>query len=259
MTKIGFLGFGNMATAIAKGLIQKGNFLAENIFAYDILQDKLQQSCEIFGTNPCASAEELVQKSDLVIVAVKPYQVEKVLKPLQKLLDGKVILSIAAGIYFEDLEKIIPNSHHISTIPNTPVSVGEGIFICEKINSLSAEEFAMIKEILSPISEVIELDTELFNIGGTLAGCGPAFAAMFIEALADAGVKNGLPRAFAYRLASKMLAGTAKMQLETQTHPAILKDTVCSPGGTTIRGVAALEEFGMRNAVIKAIDASTNG
>ncbi len=153
---------------------------------------------------------------------------------------------------------MLPHTHHLSTIPNTPVAIGEGIFICENTHSLSDDEVKLFTELFSTISIVQFVETYQLSVGGTLAGCGPAFASMFIEALADAGVMHGLPRPVAYRLASQMLVGTGKLQLATGNHPAAMKDAVCSPAGTTIVGVATLERKGFRSAVIDAIDAIEN-
>ena len=254
--KVGFLGFGNMAQAIARGLLFKKAIPANQIYAYDILQENLHAACQQLGTNACPSAINLTENADIIVIAVKPHLVAGVVEPLKKQLKGKILLSIAAGIYFNDYQQmLLPGTHHISTVPNTPVSVGEGIIICESRHNLTDEEYELLRAIFSPIGRMVELDSKQFSVGGTLSGCGPAFAAMFIEALADGAVKNGLPRPLAYELASQMLAGTAKLQLETGAHPGVIKDTVCSPGGTTIVGVSTLERSAFRSAVIDAIDA----
>jgi len=253
-TKIGFLGFGNMAQAMAKGLLRKEVIAPSQFFACAKNYDKLSKTAENMGINPCKNAEEVVLASDIVVVAVKPYLVADVLKPVASLLTGKIVFSVAAGLSYDDFEEMIPNTHHFGCIPNTPVSVCEGIYICESRHSLSDEEYKLLHEIFSPTGMMLSLEGRPLSAASTLAGCGPAFAAMFMEALADGAVKNGLPRQQAYQLASQMLAGTAKLQLESGEHPAAMKDAVCSPGGQTIRGVAALERGGFRAAVINAID-----
>lgn len=144
---------------------------------------------------------------------------------------------------------------HVSSVPNTPVSIGEGIIVVEEKRSLTKKDWALLEEALNMLGLVQQVPTEQMSIAGTLAGCGPAFASMFLEALADGAVKYGLSRADAYALASQMISGTGKMYLETRDHPGVMKDKVTSPGGTTIKGVAALEEHGFRNAVIQAFDA----
>ncbi len=251
---IGFIGFGNMASAMAKGLLRKEAIAPKNIFACAKHFDKLEKSCSALGINPCSSPAEVAEKSDIVVVSVKPYMVKDVMAPLCDKLNGKIVFSVAAGLSFDDIEAIIPGTHHCCAIPNTPVSVCEGIYICEEKHSLNADELALVEGIFSTTGLMVRLDPRQYSPACTLAGCGPAFAAMFIEALADGALKNGLPRALAYQLASQMLCGTAKLQLETGEHPGAMKDAVCSPGGQTIQGVAALEDGAFRSTVIKAID-----
>lgn len=254
--KLGLIGFGNMAQAMADGLLAKNALPKENLFACAKDWDKLCANTAARGITACKTAEEVVGQSDLIIVAVKPYLVEEVLSPVADKLAGKVLVSVAAGMTFERYEEfLIPGTHHISTIPNTPVSIGEGVIVCEQRHSLNETEYEAFQILFSHLGLVQPVETHLLSAAGTLSGCGPAFAAMFLEALGDAGVKHGLPRALAYRLASQMLAGTGKLQLATGSHPGQMKDAVCSPGGTTIVGVAALEERGLRAAVIDAIDA----
>ena len=140
-------------------------------------------------------------------------------------------------------------------MPNTPAMVGEGVLLFEETNSLLADERKAIWALFSAVGLTVELPSSLMGIGGTVTGCGPAFVDLFIEAYGDAAVKYGMKRADAYRLISQMVLGSAKLQLATGQHPGVLKDNVCSPAGTTIRGVAALEEHGLRNACIQSIDA----
>ena len=161
-----------------------------------------------------------------------------------------------SGQMFDRYEEILaPGTHHLSTIPNTPVAVCEGIVVCERRHSLSEAEWQSVQALLSHVGLVVTVDTAQLGIAGTVCGCGPAFVAMFIEALADAAVKHGIVRADAYRMASQMVVGTGKLQLATGQHPAVMKDAVCSPGGTTIVGVGELERKRFRGAVIDAIDA----
>ena len=174
-----------------------------------------------------------------MILAVKPYLLPQILPSLRETLQGKTVLSVAAGYPFEKLEELLPGISHLSLMPNTPVQVGEGVILCESRHSLPEETFREVQACLGTIALVEEVDPKQFGIAGVVTGCGPAFVSMMIEALGDAAVKNGLPRAAAYRLAGQMVA---------------MKDAVCSPGGTTIVGVAALEKHGFRSAVIDAID-----
>lgn len=254
MTHLGFLGFGNMAQAMAQGLLQAKVLPPQNLHACAKHFDKLCRSAAALGVVPHQSAAEVAQASDIIVVAVKPHLVKEVLEPIAELLNGKIVFSVAAGLGFDDYEEIIPGVHHWSCIPNTPVSVCEGIYICQEKHNLTKEEEALLHQIFAPTGLLLSLNEKEYGPGSTVAGCGPAFAAMFLEALADGGVKNGLSRANAYRLAAQMLAGTAKLHLQSGTHPGAMKDAVCSPGGLTIQGVAALEDKGFRSAVIGAID-----
>ena len=135
------------------------------------------------------------------------------------------------------------------------MSVCEGIVVCERRHSLTADEWQAVRALLGGVGIVVEIDTPLLAVAGTVCGCAPAFVAMFIEALGDAAVKHGIPRDEAYRMVSQMVVGTGRLQLESGTHPAAMKDAVCSPGGTTIVGVAELERHAFRAAVIDAVDA----
>lgn len=253
--KVGFIGFGNMAQAIAYGLIGQNAMEGDQIYACAKDWEKLCKNTESYGIHPCHDAAEVAEASDIVFICVKPYMVSKVLNPITVILQKKIVISVAVGVLFDDYEKILlPGTHHLSTLPNTPVSVGEGIFICEDKHSLAEDEWEAVYELLSQIALVKPVAKEHMSTAGTIAGCGPAFASMFIEALGDAGVLHGLPRQTAYELAGQMVAGTGKMLVESGKHPGVLKDGVCSPGGETIQGVVALERSNFRAAVINAID-----
>ena len=254
--KIGFIGFGNMAQAIAKGLLEAKVCKAEQLYACAAHFEKLKDTADRLGVHPMQTAQEVVQNSDVVILAVKPYLIEQVVAPLKELLKGKMVVSVAAGFTFASYQQLLDEStHHISTIPNTPIADGEGIMICEQTHSLDEQQWQTFCELFSPIALIELVDSAHLSAAGTLGGCTPAFTAMYLEALSDAGVKYGLTRAASYRIAAMMLCGTGKLYLECGTHPGAMKDAVCSPGGTTIRGVSALEKAGFRGAVIGAIDA----
>lgn len=255
--RIGFIGFGNMAQAMAKGLVEHAGFDGGRITACAAHFDKLETSCKPLGANAVHTPAEVAEASDLIIVAVKPYMVADVLAPAREALAGKAVVSVAAGLLFDFYEDLLgAGSHHLSTIPNTPIAVGCGVIACEQKHSLSDDEWETFTGLFGGIALIEPVAGHLLSTASAVAGCGPAFAAMFLESLADGGVKNGLPRATAYRLAAQMMAGTAQLHLATGTHPGAMKDAVCSPGGTTIKGVAALEAAGLRNALISAIDAT---
>lgn len=257
--KIGIIGYGNMGQAMATGWVEHGGIQPDNVFASARNIEKLQRNCEKIGIQPLISSAELVEYSDIVVLAVKPYQIADITALLKEQLKNKIVLCVAAGINYVDLSNMLAEgTAHISLVPNTPVSIGEGISVVENMHSLDDSQLDVVDKLLSMLGLVQYVETTQMSVAGTLAGCGPAFTAMYIEALADGAVKHGLNRADAYRLASQMIVGTGKMQLETNEHPGIMKDAVTSPGGTTIKGVTALEEYGFRNAVIKALDAIEN-
>lgn len=252
--KIGFIGYGNMAGAVAKGLILSGAVAAKQLYACAKDYEKLCRKAETDGVDPCEDARALAEICDVIFIGVKPHMVEEVMTPLRDLIKDKIVISLAANKYCGELTQAMPGAHVVATAPNTPVSVCEGIFICEEENTLTDDERVFTEKLLSNLGTFIWMDKERMGIGGVIAGCAPAFAAMFMEALGDAGCKHGLTRAAVYKIAAQMLAGAGKMALKSQEHPGQMKDAVCSPSGTTIVGVSALEKNGFRFAVIDAID-----
>ena len=253
--KIGFIGFGNMAKAIADGLLATGTITPDQLAACANSWEKLCANTQPKGIRPFKTAAETAEWADLVILAVKPHQIKEVTTPILDILRSRTVVSIAVEWIFEEYEKILlPGTHHLSTMPNTPVSICEGITLFEEKHSLDEEEYNLVTELFSKLGLVESVQTKKLSIAGTITACGPAFASMFIEALADAAVLHGLPRAASYRLVSQMLSGTGKLQLSTGDHPGQMKDAVCSPGGTAIVGVSTLENRGFRSAVIDAVD-----
>ena len=257
--RIGFRGFGDMGKAVCDGLIKAGAVDPANVCACAGRWDRLLEAAGERGVRPCRTAAEVVEGSDIIVVAVKPYLVAQVLTPVKDDLAGKMIVSVAFGRDLAFYQTFLPaETNLIHMIPNTPVSCCKGILLCDETNSLTGEQMETFRQIFGTLGAIEFVETDKMTVAGEVASCGPAFAAMFIEALGDAGVKYGLKRETAYRLASRMIEGTGALQAETGRHPGDLKDEVCSPGGATIRGVAALEEAGFRNALIKALDAIQN-
>ena len=257
MKKLAFIGLGNMGRAICSGLIAGGAVAATDVRGYAPHWDRLAAYAAETGIAPCKSALEALDGADTVIIAVKPYVIEGVLSELREALKGKALISVALGYDFARLSALVDESTRVQFVmPNTPAMVGEGVMLFEQASSLLPQERGEIMARFETLGTVEELPTHLMGIGGSVSGCGPAFCAMVIEALADAGVKYGLPRDAAYLLASQTLAGTGRMQIETGMHPGAIKDGVCSPAGTTIRGVEALERAGLRAAMLDAIQAT---
>ena len=253
--KIGFIGMGNMAFAIASGIINNGLADKNDVYAYAPHYDKLCKNAEILGFHPCRDLKEMISGIEVAVMACKPYQIEGVLSEIKDELKNKALLSIAAGWGFEKYAQFVDPSTRVQFImPNTPVMVGSGVLMFEEKNSLNDKEREEIIRIFSALGMVATLPGHLMDIGSAIAGCGPAFIDLIIEALGDAGVKYGLSRSTAYALASKMIEGSARLQSKTGEHPGVLKDNVCSPAGTTILGVDALEHAGVRAAFIDAVD-----
>lgn len=256
MSKIGFIGMGNMAQAIAAGIIYSGKIDGTDVYAYAPTKEKLEANAKKIGFTPAPTLKALVQTADILIVACKPYQIADVLSDIKNDLKGKALVSVAAGWVYDTYHEILGDDTRIQCImPNTPAMVGEGVILFEKTNSLNDDEKMEVKDLFTSLGMVEELPTHLMPIGGAISGCGPAFMDMMMEAYADAAVKYGIPRALAYKLVSQTMLGSAKLQQDTGSHPGVLKDAVCSPNGTTICGVAALEENGFRSACIHSIDA----
>lgn len=258
--KIGFVGFGNMAEAMAKGWLAAG-VPAANLLASARRADVLRQKTATLGMTALSSNLSLAEAADLVVIAVKPYLVESVITEMGDALKGKLVLSVAVNVHAAQLQPLLTKAtgeaapRALAILPNTPVAVNQGILLAEETPTLSPDDMATFTELLNLLGRVVVLPTDKMGIGGVVAGCGPAFAALFIEALGDAAVKYGLPRAAAYELVSQMIVGTGALQLASGLHPGVMKDAVCSPGGTTIQGVTAMEREGFRAAAIAAVDA----
>lgn len=253
--KIGWIGCGNMGGAILHGALESGVLPKENAAVYDVSAAAMEKAKE-WGVSTAAGCGELCRASDLVLLAVKPQYVEQTLAQCGDAMDGKAVISIVAGVTAERLRGMIKGAPRIlRTMPNTPAMVFEGAFALCSDNDLTEEEMAAATELFAAIGVVEKVPEHLIDAVCGLSGGGPAYVAMFIEAMADGGVKQGLPRATAYRLAAQTCLGTAKMILDMGIHPGQLKDMVTSPGGTTIEGCEALERGGMRAAVIDCINA----
>lgn len=256
MKKLGFVGMGNMAQAMAAGFIDSGAIKGEDVLAYAPNQEKLKGNAERIGFVPCDALDKVIEGADTIVIACKPYQIKDVFEPIKDKLEGKAVVSVAAGWYFDEFREFFGDKVRIQVLmPNTPVAVRKGVLVLQEENSLEDEERTALIELLSAVGSVVELPRKLFGVGSSVSGCGPAFMDMIIEAMADGAVKNGVPRPKAYELICQMMIGSAELVMQSGLHPGQLKDNVCSPGGITIKGVAALEEAGVRAAFIKAVDA----
>lgn len=257
MAKIGFIGMGNMATAIMKGLLK--SYAPEEILFSSAHEEKMAKVTAETGVPHVSSNMECAKQVKYLVLAVKPQVLPNVFAEIKDTVTkDQVIISIAAGYSVADLnEGLGGNVRVVRSMPNTPAMVGEGMTgVCYDAALFTEEEKRTITEIFTSFGKMEIVEEKLMDVVASASGCSPAYVYMFIEALADGCVRNGLPRKMAYNMAAQAVLGSAKMVLETGLHPGELKDMVCSPGGTTIEGLAALEECGFRGAIIKACDAN---
>lgn len=254
--RIAFIGAGNMGRAMINGIIASGIVDAKSIFVSDANSDALEELRNSTGVNTSSVNREVARVADVLFLAVKPYIYGEVIDDIADALpEDAVVVSIAPGITIDFMEKRFKKKVKlIRTMPNTPALVGEGMMgMCP--GTCAAEfDVALVRELCSSFAKTELVPEKLMDVVTAVSGSSPAYVYMFIEAMADAAVMGGMPRSQAYTFAAQAVYGSAKMVLETNAHPGVLKDMVCSPGGTTIRAVKVLEEKGMRAAVIDAME-----
>lgn len=258
MNKIlGFIGCGNMGEAMLGGIIKSSAFSPENIIVSRSNEENLKTLKEKYNVNITTNNKEVAEKSNILILAVKPNIYPDVIEEIKDIIRKEtLIISIAAGRSIKNIEELFGEEIRLIRImPNTPILVGEGMTAICPNRKASKEDLEEAMTILNSFGEVEQIDEKLMDAFIAVAGSSPAYVFMFIEAMADAAVKEGLPRKAAYKMAAQAVLGSAKMVLETEKHPGELKDMVCSPGGTTIEAVLELEHRGLRNAVMKAMEA----
>ncbi len=256
MKKIGFIGRGNMGGALIKGVCKSVD--PQQVVIFDIDAVKAVRLAEKTGCFVYNSAKEIAKECEYIVLAVKPQILHNVQSDIIDVVDtDKIIVSIAAGITLESLaEKYIEKGIELPVIrmmPNTPSEIGEGINIYAVNNFMSAEKCAEFEKIFARCGLVEKVEENIVDMATAVSGCTPAFAYMFIEALADGAVRCGVPRDKAIRYAAQAVKGAAAMVLETGRHPDELKDAVCSPGGSTIVGVATLENHSFRAAAANRV------
>lgn len=259
MSTIAFLGAGAMGEALIRGLIQAQVYNAAEITAFDVDSAKVQSLADSQGIQAAPSAEAAAQKADVLLVAVKPQIFESALAPLRDVMQPtQTVISIAAGISTKRLEACFSQPVPcVRVMPNTPCLVGQAASaICLGSHAGEAQK-AAAHRIFDAVGLAVDTDEKLIDAVTGLSGSGPAYVYVFIEALSDAGVKMGLARDVATRLAAQTVLGAAQMVVETGQHPGVLKDMVASPGGTTIAALHSLEQNAFRGAVIDAVEAAT--
>lgn len=258
-TKLGFIGCGNMSQAMMGGIIKSKIFPSENIIVADICEESLAKAKEKLNVNITTKNTEVARDADILILAVKPNIYPIVIEEVKDVVKSDVIIiTIAAGIEISKTEEMFGRKLKIVRVmPNTPALVGEGMAAICPNKLVAEEELRKIVNIFESFGEAEVVDESLMDVVTSISGSSPAYVYMFIEALADGAVLDGMPRDKAYKFAAQAVLGSAKMVLQTGKHPGLLKDMVCSPGGTTIAAVAKLEEKGFRDSVISTVRTCT--
>ena len=254
--KIGFIGSGNMTKAFIHGLINKFPEMNSNIFISNRTSEKSEKLRSEFGVNLCLCNKDLVNQCNIIILAVKPNGYEEVLCEIRDIIMEKhVIISIAAGITINYIQKFLKKpTKIIRTMPNTPILVGEGMTAMAYNQDIPKHEVQFVLELFESLGKVEIIDEKLMDVATAIGGSSPALVFMFIEALADGGVLQGMSREQAYRFAAQAVLGGAKLVLENGKHPGELKDIVCTPGGTTIEAIYTLEKGRFRGTIMEAMN-----
>jgi len=257
--RVGFVGGGNMGEALIRGLVESNLVPSDAIAVTDVRAERTRQLAEQYGVRPVTGNVALATASDVVILAVKPQIMASVLREVLPALTRRpLLISLAAGVSTATIQSVLGKYQRlIRVMPNTPALVLEGVTAIAKTPGLEVEDLETAQEIFAAVGKVVVLDEEQLDAVTGLSGSGPAYVAIVIESLADGGVKMGLDRTTAMTLATQTVLGAATLLAETGLHPGALKDMVASPGGTTIAGIAALEEGGIRTTFIRAVERAT--
>ena len=250
-----------MGRALVIGAIEAHELTASDVVAYDIESSAVETLANEHGVSSASSLRQVVQTCDTILLCTKPGDVPQVLREIATFGTDPnriLLISVAAGVTISSIENYIFNhARVIRAMPNTPALVGKGAAAFTPGTHATPADISFVSGLLGSVGTVVEIPEKLMNAVTGLSGSGPAFVYILIEALADGGVASGLSRDKALELATQTVLGGASMILETGLHPAMLRDRVASPGGTTIAGIAALEEHGFRNSIIKAVQAAT--
>lgn len=257
--KIGFIGTGNMGSAIIKGLVVSRFVSEKEINIFDLNDEKVKKISEKYNVNSLQNEAKIVENSEIIILAVKPDIYSSVLEKIKdKMGKNKIILTIAAGVNISDVENIIGKDKKIvRTMPNTPAQVMEGMTAVSFNKNINSEEKETIFGLLNSFGKSIEIEEKLMHVFTAISGSLPAYVYMFAEALSDGGVLEGMSREKTYKIIAQAIKGSAEMMLKTGKHPGILKDEVTSPGGTTIEALKVLENGNFRGTLINAVSKCT--
>ena len=254
--KLGFIGCGNMASAIMSGIISNGIIQADEIIGADVFAPSIEKAKNNLGIQIAVNNAEVVQKADAFVLSIKPQYYEEVIREIKDVVkENQIVITLAPGKTLAWLEEQFGKPVKIvRTMPNTPAMVQEGMTAACPNKYVTADELDYVCSILRGFGEVEVVPEKLIDAVVAVSGSSPAYVFMMIEAMADAAVAEGMPRAQAYKFAAKAVMGSAKMVLETGKHPGELKDMVCSPAGTTIEAVKVLEETGFRGSIMQAME-----
>jgi pyrroline-5-carboxylate reductase len=257
--RLGFVGAGQMARALAQGWLRKQLIAGNQISAFDVSPAALSEfNKRVPGSKGASSNQQLVQNSDILILAVKPLAAREALAEIQPELTARhLLISIVAGVDASQLSKSAGPARSVRVMPNTPCMVGKGATAFSRGAHVQDADVQIVNTLFEAVGTCREVPESWLDTVTAVSGSGPAFVLLFLEGLVDGAVKMGLPRDVALQLAGQTVLGTAAMLLEEGTHPAILRDRVASPGGTTMAGLHALEKKGVRGAAIDAIEAAT--
>jgi len=251
--KIGFIGCGNMGGAMLEGILES-RLSSNDIWVYEDSVKRREELIDNYKINIAVDMKEMTEECKVIFLTVKPHICPMVLEEIKEKLDGKIVVSVAAGVTIDFIEEIIGEDKKIIRImPNTPACVGEAMTSLTPNENIDEEEKMKVSYLLEGFGKVEEVEERMIHAVIGASGSAPAYVFMFIEAMTDAAVLKGMPRDKAYKFASQAVLGAAKMVLETGVHPGKLKDMVCSPGGTTIEAVVELEKRGMKAAVMEAM------
>jgi pyrroline-5-carboxylate reductase len=258
MKKIGFIGTGMMGEAIIGGMLKSG-WQAEQIWGSDPSEDRRAYMQKKYNIQVCSDNQTVMKHTDVQVLAVKPQYFSLVLPDIVPLVSEDThILSIMAGITTQRIEQALDvKAHVVRVMPNTPALVGSGTTAICAGSYADEADLALARQIFAAVGSVVQVEERLINAVSGVSGCGPAYIYVIIQALADGGVRMGLSRKLALQLAAETVRGAAQMVLESGEHPESLKDKVCSPGGTTIEAMYALEKAGLRFAMMEAVAVST--
>ena len=262
--RIGIIGGGQMGTALVKGILHAGVADASEITVSDVIASARERLHAESGVRTTNDNTEAAKNADVVVIALKPQVAAEALEPVAgKLMPTQTVLSIMAGVPTGKLERWLSGEdeaaqpvHVVRAMPNTPALIGEGMAAISRGAHAKDADMNRAERILAAVGRVVRVDEKQLDAVTGLSGSGPGYVYTVIEALADGGVKVGLPKPLALELAAQTVLGAARMVLETEEHPAVLRDRVTSPGGTTIAGLHAMEAAGIRNALMQAVEAA---